>query len=188
LTALEATLREAVFGLSIPNRFRRGAQAQAHPEIRDVVRTAERSWLGVVELEKRSTVAATPLWRDVGALQTVALEDAASRRIRDSVSLRVSGQSLATRSSYSRQPLSLEIGEQQFDGSRDDDADFATRVRMAHEVPTKLELIPKLRARRELDAVPFRRQRLDARVKGCLTVVLPAGFEVEACRWQRPSR
>src|SRR5687767_5639774 len=83
----------------------------ANPEILSIVRAAKRTWIGMIELEKCSPVAALPLGRDIGALQAVAFEDAASCRVRDSCGRRGSGLSRAARTFRPCQPLSLEIGE-----------------------------------------------------------------------------
>jgi hypothetical protein len=54
-----------------------------------------------------------------------------------------------------------EFLEQQVHRAFDDFCEVATRVRVAHEVPAKLELFAELRAYRELHAKPLVRQRLE---------------------------
>ena len=63
------------------------------------------------------------------------------------------------------QALSLEFGEQEVDPALDDDGEVVTRIGVAHEVTTELELVAKCSACREFDAETLRAERVDARAR-----------------------
>jgi hypothetical protein len=130
----------------------------ANPNVLGAVATTETTWFGVVELQKRSRFAATTAGRNVGAPKAVTLENTASCRACDATRLRSSRLCAASRALGFAKSFSFEIREQEIQRPLDDGSEVATRVRVAHEITTKLELFAELGARREFDAVSRLRQ------------------------------
>jgi hypothetical protein len=110
------------------------------------------SWLGMIEFEKRARFAATAVGRDIGAAHAVALEDLSPCRSRNSSRCRRPSVAPTPRSFHLAEALSLELGEQQIDGTLDHRAEVAARVGVTHEIAAELEFFAKAGTRRELDA------------------------------------
>ena len=121
-------------------------------KIRVVVVPAEGARVLVVELEEGVGFAPAAVGGDIGALGAVALEDRAARRVLDAVRRRAhEGGRRATRALGSAKACSLEVCEQEFDGTLDDDGEVATRVRVAHQIAAAVELFAKFGGGGEFD-------------------------------------
>jgi hypothetical protein len=136
--------------------------AAANTEIASVVGPAEGLWLDVIELEEGSGVTAAPVFGNERALKAVAFVDLAARRVRDAGGPCHAVNRFAPSPLSSSETLSFEFGEQKVHSTLDDHAEIATRIRMAHEVTAKLELVSKLGACREFDPKAHLGQRVDA--------------------------